>query len=155
MSCPYYSFRSNDWYCNQIRDYVSTDVYYAYCRNYDYESCPNYEISAGGCYLTSACVEAKGLADNCPELTLLREFRDGWLTEQSFGKQAIEEYYRIAPEIVVAIDRKDSAKNIWSELYESLVAPCVELIRQGEYEKAYQLYWSHAIALKRTYCDKA
>lgn len=33
--------------------------------------------NSSGCYLTSACVNAKGLPDDCEELTVLRNFRDG------------------------------------------------------------------------------
>ena len=41
MSCPYYTWRS-DFYCTKQHNYVNEDVYYKYCRNYDYSGCPVY-----------------------------------------------------------------------------------------------------------------
>lgn len=45
-----------------------------------------------GCYLTSACVTARGLSDQCEELQALRSFRDGYLSEQPGGPAEIEQY---------------------------------------------------------------
>jgi len=33
------------------------------------------DLSSFGCYLTTACVDAKNLADDCRELTILRKFK--------------------------------------------------------------------------------
>ena len=43
-----------------------------------------------GCYLTSACVMAKGLPDHCEELETLRVFRDEYLAGQPGGRAEIE-----------------------------------------------------------------
>ena len=107
MSCPYYTFRSNDYYCTKNEDYVNSDVYYKYCRKYDYDDCPIYkgDSSSGGCYLTSACVEARGLPDDCMELQTLRDFRDNWLKQQPCGQDEVAEYYATAPRIVDKINK--------------------------------------------------
>ena len=55
------------------------------------------------CFLTTAVVERRGEADGGPTLTLLRSFRDGWLSPHPGGLELIAEYYRIAPRIVAAI----------------------------------------------------
>ena len=69
MSCSYYTFRQGDYYCTKKSDYVNEDVYYKYCRNWDYSDCPVYKgDTSGGCYLTSACMYSKGLPDDCYEL---------------------------------------------------------------------------------------
>ena len=87
MSCPYYTWRS-DFYCTKQHNYVNEDVYYKYCRNYDYSGCPVYGDagSSTGCFLTSACVEAMNLPDDCEELMILRKFRDTWLVKQPGGQ---------------------------------------------------------------------
>lgn len=42
----------------------------------------DYEIrDDGGCYLTSATVEYMGLEDNCYQLSILRKYRDDYLTK--------------------------------------------------------------------------
>lgn len=45
------------------------------------------ESDNGGCYLTTACVAARGLPDTCTELQTLRAFRDGVLARQPGGQQ--------------------------------------------------------------------
>lgn len=142
MSCSYYTFRNNDYYCYKKEDYVNSDVYNRYCRGYSYDECPIYkgETSSGGCYLTSACVEARGLPDDCEELTILRRFRDEWLKNQPGGLEEVVEYYATAPGIVERINAQPNAKVIWNELYETLVAPCVQLIQAGEMERAHEQY---------------
>ena len=142
MSCSYYTFRQNDYYCMKKQDYVNSDVYYKYCRNYDYGDCPIYkgDTSSGGCYLTSACVEAKGLPDDCMELTVLRSFRDNWLKQQPGGLAEVAEYYATAPGIVEKVNTLPNAGEVWNELYEKLVLPCMRYIQNGEMELAHELY---------------
>ena len=71
----------------------------------------------GGCYLTTACVAARGLSDTCPELQTLRAFRDGVLAHMPGGKKEIEEYYQMAPDIVAAINHRKNAAEIWNRVY--------------------------------------
>lgn len=153
MSCPYYTFRQNDYYCTKKSDYVNSDVYYKYCRKYDYDDCPIYkgDTSSGGCYLTSACVEAKGLPDDCMELTTLRDFRDNWLKNQPGGLAEVAEYYASAPQIVKKINELPTANDVWNDIYISLIIPCVDLIQKGEFSKTYELYKSWALKLAKQY----
>lgn len=152
MSCSYYTFRNNDYYCTKKGDYVNSDVYYKYCRNYDYSYCPIYKDEpVSGCYLTSACVEAKGLPDDCYELTTLRKFRDGWLREQTFGEADIQEYYATAPKIVSGIRALPDAAAVFEGMYQELVLPCVRMIEAGAMEKAYEHYKQFLLHLKKQY----
>lgn len=90
--------------------------------------------------MTSACIEAMGLPDDCEELTTLREFRDTWLIEQPGGQKAITEYYRIAPGIVDRIRERDDRQEVFQEIYNNLVQPCVVLIKGGRLREAWDLY---------------
>lgn len=111
MSCSYYTFRQGDYYCTKKSDYVNEDVYYKYCRNWDYSDCPVYKgDTSGGCYLTSACMYSKGLPDDCYELETLRNFRDTWLKNSEEGREIIKEYYEVAPKIVSAINETKESK---------------------------------------------
>ncbi len=58
---------------------------------------------SGGCFLTTAVTSLRGEADEGPTLTVLREFRDGWLAETEEGRALIADYYVLAPGIVSAI----------------------------------------------------
>lgn len=153
MSCAYYMFRNNDYYCLKKGDYVNSDVYQRYCKNYSYDECPIYKDNpnSGGCYLTTACVEAKGLPDDCEELTVLRNFRDNWLKQQPGGKEEIAEYYATAPRIVAEINKRADAREIWNALYDALVVPCVKLIQAGAMEQARERYRGVALELKEKY----
>lgn len=153
MSCSYYTFRQNDYYCMKKRDYVNSDVYYKYCRNYDYADCPIYKgDTSGGCYLTSACMYAKGLPDDCYELETLRHFRDTWLNKTEEGKEIIKMYYEIAPKIVSAINDKPDSKNIYDMIYEKMVLTCVKFIEEQRFDETVELYKNMTLELQKVYC---
>lgn len=145
--CRYYYYDCG--YCCALKrekegsSSIDSDTVHRYCWGYHYEECPRYKSgssSSGSCFLTSACVEAKGLPDDCHELTVLRNFRDGYLSSLPTGKEEIAEYYLVAPAIVEAIKQRDNAMAIFDGIYEQLVLPCVRHIEAGENEQAHTLY---------------
>lgn len=154
MSCPYY-YWNNHFACRKENKDVNEDTYYKYCRNYDYDDCPIYKgqipSDSGGCYLTSACIAAKGLPDDCHELQILRYFRDTYLYTKENGVAEISHYYTVAPRIVSTISSYVNSQAIFSELYEKLVKPCVILIEHSKLEDAYLLYKKIAIELEQDY----
>ena len=153
MSCSFYTFRQGDYYCTKKSDYVNEDTYYKYCRNYDYDDCPIYKgNNSGGCFLTSACVSAKGLSDNCHELQTLRHYRDNWLSKTEGGLAAIAHYYIVAPKIVAAIDKRNERIEIYEKIYEEMIQPCVEFIEQKKYQDAFELYKRMTLQLADQYC---
>ena len=157
MSCPFYKFESSlfggDYYCIKQEKVVDSDIYYKYCRNYDYSDCPIYkhQSSSSGCFLTSACVSAKGLPDDCYELQTLRNYRDNWLTKAEGGLAAISHYYIVAPKIVAAIDKLAERNEIYSMIYDKMIKPCVEFIEQKKYQDAFELYRNMTLQLANQY----
>ncbi len=95
--------------------------------------------SSGGCFLTSACVEYMGKADDCKELTVLRQFRDGYMKSTEEGSRLVEEYYKIAPDIVAKVNA-DTQKNDYYEYIYSVVTKCVDLIENNKMEEALASY---------------
>lgn len=91
------------------------------------------------CFLTTSCVQWRGLPDDCHELTVLREFRDGYLQGTVGGSQLIETYYRIAPGLVERIEQSETADATLAWIYE-IVSQCVAAIGQGDSERAVVLY---------------
>lgn len=151
MSCPYYWY-NNHYACRKSEKDVNEDIYSKYCKNYDYGDCPIYKgQGSSGCFLTSACIEAKGLSDDCHELTLLRRFRDDYLRKQPSGRNEIKEYYRVAPEIVEKIKCNGDCISVFNDIYEKLVCPCVQMIECGENEQAHALYRETVQKLMHTY----
>lgn len=159
MSCTYYTFKSSlfggDYYCLKKNDYVNSETYDRYCKNYSYSDCPIYKQgnnSSGGCYLTSACTLAKGLSDDCYELTTLRQYRDEWLAKIETGEEIIKKYYEIAPKVVSAINDRLDKLDIYNYIYENMIQPCVRLIEEEKYEEALEVYKSWTLKLQEEYC---
>ena len=100
-----------------------------------------------GCFLTSACVQARGLPDDCEELTVLRRYRDGYLRHCPGGEEEIRQYYAIAPQIVEAVNARKDAAEIWARVYEEMVLPCVRMIQSGSMEDAFRLYKDYTLNL--------
>lgn len=156
--CDFYYY-DNGYSCELKRkkegnSSIDSDIVHRYCWGYHYEECPRYKnrnsSSSSGCFLTSACVEAKGLPDDCRELTVLRSFRDTYLKEHSC--QDICEYYRVAPTIVEKIKQCPNAMDIFEKIYSELVIPCVSLIDNGNNEEAYHKYKDYVQKLQLEYC---
>lgn len=153
--CEYSQYRDGSDRCvikgnmkGMDNDKVNSDTYKEYCRyESGYKKCPFYEAkqkesSSGGCFLTSACVRARGLADDCEELQTLRAFRDGWLKDQPYGPESIREYYRIAPAVVESIDASSNAVDIYNAIFERVILPCIRCIQAGRNGEAFDLYKS-------------
>ena len=148
-SCRYNDGSNKNWYkgyCTYWKKYVDPDSLERDCRHYE-----SGDSGSGGCYLTSACVQARGLTDDCVELTTLRRFRDGYLRESAEGAADIEHYYASAPQIVQAINASADAETIWARVYDELVAPCVALIREGRMEDTYRHYKRYSLELESVY----
>ena len=155
--CDYYEYRSTlfsgkDW-CIYRDQEISRDVYREYCEYYSSsKNCPFRKSSSStGCFLTTACVAAKNLPDDCYELETLRGFRDSYIKELANGEKLIKEYYDIAPKIIEAIEKEPDVDCIFKKLFEKLVQPCVHYIEQGQNETAYVLYEKTVISLKEKY----
>lgn len=155
--CRYYYY-DNGYSCALKREKeglssIDSDTVHRYCWGYHYEECPRYKNngSSGGCYLTSACVEAKGMADDCNPLQILRNFRDTYLRETENGEKEIAEYYLIAPKIVENIKKRDNSMAIFERIYSELIAPCVSLIERGDNSHAHELYKSYTLRLKQEF----
>ena len=148
--CPFLVFEGGifgSYKCKKRNDEVvssSSTLYKEYCGNYEsgYSRCPHFigKQNDGSCFLTTACVEHKGLLDDCHELTAMRYMRDEWLAKQPGGQDEIDKYYEIAPGIVERINMCDDAGDIWERLYQEYILPCVAAADAGEYEKAHDLY---------------
>lgn len=106
---------------------------------------------SGGCFLTTACVEHFGLADDCDELTVLRSFRDRYMANLPDGKKLISEYYREAPLVVASIDSSPEAADEYDRIFNGLVTPAVGLIKGGNNREAFYLYVSTFKQLREKY----
>lgn len=100
-----------------------------------------------GCFLTTACTAARGLPDDCHELTTLRAFRDTYMRSLPNGPALIDEYYEVAPRIVAAIERRDDRRALLDALY-NRVTEAVRLIEADRLADAFTLYADMVQALR-------
>lgn len=95
--------------------------------------------SSSGCFLTSACVDYLGKADDCEELTALRNFRDTYMKSTEEGKKLVEEYYAVAPKIVESINASDK-KDTYYQYINEVINKCLKLLERKEYERTLNEY---------------
>ena len=91
------------------------------------------------CWLTTACTAARGLPEDCTELTVLRRFRDEWLFAQPDGPELIDDYYATAPGLVDAIGAHEAADEVLDRIFRDVTA-CVAHITAGNPEAARDRY---------------
>lgn len=100
------------------------------------------------CYLTTACMRHKmeKFDDNCEELTILRWFKDNFVSNED-----IEHYYKTAPIIVDAINELENNNEIFNYIYKNVVGVCVNAIKKGDYNFAYNRYKNSILALEEEF----
>ena len=110
------------------------------------------KTSTDWCYLTTACMRYKmeKFDDNCEELIILRWFRDKFVS-----KEDIEHYYKTAPSIVDAINESENNNEIFNFIYENVVSACVNAIKSGNYEFAYNRYKNSILSLEEQFARPA
>lgn len=103
------------------------------------------------CYITTAVCESLGKSDDCYELTLLRNYRDGYLQNQPNGVEVIKKYYDIAPTIVKHINKSPDSENIYKKVWEKYLNPCIHCIEVEENEECMKLYTEMVETLEEKY----
>ncbi len=115
-----------------------------------------YEVILSGfhkkfCYITTAVCETFHKPDDCYELTLLRGYRDSYLMAQPEGEEMIREYYDVAPSIVKHINKRKDRAEIYRGVWDEYLAPCIQMIEEGENEACQKLYRDMVYTLKERY----
>jgi hypothetical protein len=105
-------------------------------KSYDDDKCVP---PARGCFLTTACCEVLGLADDCFELRSLRRFRDRRLASMPGGPAAIAAYYLVAPSILDRLPPEQRTPRLIS-LYVRFILPSAVMAWLGFNRLAYRRY---------------
>jgi hypothetical protein len=92
-----------------------------------------------GCFITTACCETLGLADDCFELRTLRRYRDEVLAKRPAGVEQIAAYYRLAPLILARLPQEAHGRRLRS-LYARYILPAALAAKCGLNTLAYRLY---------------
>lgn len=115
-----------------------------------------YETVSGGfkrrlCYITTAVCESLGKTDECYELNLLRNYRDGYLLEECGEGARVREYYSVAPTIVKRINRMENAKEIYKNIWDTYLSACISCIEEGRKQECEEIYSDMVKALEKEY----
>ena len=100
------------------------------------------------CYITTAVCESLGKSDDCYELKTLRDYRDNYLLSTEEGVKVVDTYYNIAPTIVNRISKSEESGNIYREIFDGYINPCINLIEEGKLEECGELYSDMVYSLK-------
>ena len=103
------------------------------------------------CYITTAVCESLGMSDDCYELKLLRDYRDGYLMSSEDGADIVRTYYNIAPTIVNRINKKEDSSKIYSDIFKQYISPCISLIEKDKKEECRELYSDMVYSLRDRY----
>ena len=100
------------------------------------------------CYLTTACMRyfQNNFDDNSYELTVLRWFRDNYVT-----KEDIYHYYKVAPYIVEGINNSSYSNLVYNYIFDNIICDCISYIENGDYISAYNLYKNTVLNLEEKY----
>lgn len=107
--------------------------------------------SGGGCFITTACVEQRGLSDDCHEMQVLRQYRDILVENDEDFRNKVLEYYRKAPLIIQAIETRNDSGEVYNALYNNMIKPCVNMLEEGKTEEAKELYLKYYERLSEQY----
>ena len=105
----------------------------------------------GLCYITTAVCETLNKGDDCLELAILRDYRDQYLANTIGGEQVIDTYYNVAPTIVNRINKTKESCEIYQQIWNSYIQPCITLIQEGRNEDCKVLYSEMVTSLEKKY----
>lgn len=107
----------------------------------------------GLCFITTAVCLEEGKDDDCAELTAFRSFRDGYLQTCPDGSDLIEEYYRIAPAIVMEIDKSANPKARYAAIRKEYLDPCYAHLQAENMEACKEHYTRMVRTLQKQYLN--
>ncbi|MGG9971665.1 hypothetical protein ACQ33O_07705 [Ferruginibacter sp. SUN002] len=120
--------------------------------NLSYYSTPSTgDDDYGDCFLTTACVQHRQLADDCDELNTLRFLRDNYMKQDTEGALLVADYKTIGPKIIDTINGFDNKAEIYNYMFEHLVEPSVKMIKEKRYAEATAYYKDFVVGLTKKY----
>lgn len=102
------------------------------------------------CFLTTACIQHKHLPDHCEELQLLRGFRDHYMRSSVPGSRLVDDYYKLGPKLVSAIEQDKNKASTYRYIYVCIQKAC-DNIRHLKNEAAREVYTKMVHQLSKKY----
>lgn len=111
--------------------------------------CPN--CGHNGCFITTAVCASTGESSDGGYLNDVRFFRDTYMQQTAERIALVDEYYRIAPTIVDAIDGQSDPTSEYLRIRAVYLDSAVGCIRSNEGEKAERIYIAMVTELAAKY----
>ena len=92
------------------------------------------------CYITTAVCRGLHKPEDCYELNLLKQYRDGYLASAEGGEETIGQYYDMAPTIVKRVEKRENKEEIYRYLYDAYISPCIHFIEDGRNQECREKY---------------
>lgn len=143
-----------EYRCRYSRQQLSSRTAQDICMSSRYVDCADYK-NATRCFITTSVCLTLGKSNRCEELSAMRSFRDDWLRDQPDGPALIEDYYKVAPSIVEAIDQEQNRKDIYESIYQEYILPCVKCVREKDFAESKRIYIHMVDTLKGQYLRDA
>lgn len=105
------------------------------------------------CFITTAVCESFGKPDDCYELESFRRFRDTKLLPVPYYRELVEEYYDIAPAIVMSINREENRDELYYGIWERYLSPCLTAIEEGRDQDCADTYVEMVRTLENRYLN--
>ncbi len=104
-------------------------------------------------FLSTATATCNALekGDDCDELMLMRRFRDCMRERYEIVDDLINEYYRIAPKLVVKIDNEINGKLRYEQLWKYYIKNSIYLIKEKQFYEATVVYINMVQELSKIY----
>ena len=103
------------------------------------------------CFLTTACVYHRKMADDCYELNSLRDLRDNFMMNTADGREIVKNYREVGPSLIRSINACENSSEIYEYMYQHLVVPSVSMVKEGKKQEAVDYYQQFVIQLKQEY----
>ena len=109
---------------------------------------------AGGCFITSACIRAMNLPEDCIELTTFHKFRDEYLVKSQKGRTFIDIYYTASKDILENIINKEpNPEEILKNIYYRWIILITKEMQSQNYNLALSIGVSMVKELYEKYCS--
>lgn len=97
---------------------------------------PDFNARKGGlCFITTACANVLAEPEAATALKVIREFRDSFIVQQSYGQTLLQTYYTVAPEVLDGLLAESNGDQM-HRVFQTLVRPCVDLITSNRPDDA-------------------
>jgi len=152
MACAYYRWNGGifgDYWCDVKNSRVDSNVYYKYCRDYNYNECSIYQKEHGssGCFITTIVCNVLGKSDDDKVLNNLRFFRETVLKKDEEHYDILADYDSIGPVLACHINHDKDREKMALGLYDVVLSKVSKNIEDKEYDKAINNYMAMVLSL--------